>query len=535
MTVEPIKGILHTKDYAHFQIVSPEGEDILSTFEGGALAKGCLWGDTVEWTGTHCKFIERGEHELIVGTLELASRTTYGLTSRGNSIYLFIPYDRRYPPFITGSSERDRSVHRVGLITLESWDIKSQFPRGTLVRLLGPSGDLRTEEEALRWLACPRQSLRANDIPAPAPIRALEADAKRVRITGYTFNIDPPDCRDIDDVISMEQITIDNWRITITIADVATYVEEMSAVDTLAAIHGQTLYCDGEAICPMLPPSISERVCSLVAGEERLGVSLQFQWNRISGTISDIEWLESQLVNDRSFTYDEFERWDDNMRTVLQLVTSSIASETITDSHKWIEVLMKFYNIQSALRLQAIRVGILRKHSAPQMDRIQKYSAWDTSLSRLAQSSAEYCLADATQTTHYGIGCEAYCHATSPIRRYADLMNQRLLKQLVRGINDGLLVTVSVHDLNRSAKVARDYEKNLFYLRALLVGPRKISGRILDIEETKMRIWIPSWQKTVNLRIDKEYDLKEGQIVNLQCALNLLGRHWQERLVVQIE
>jgi exoribonuclease R len=541
-----VQGILTTRDYKHFKIISSDDETsvLYETPEGrdneALLAKGCLPGDTVEWTGTRYTLVERSGHGILVGTLELASRTTYGMTSRGSHIFLFIPYNRAYPPFLVGSSEKDRSTHRIALIEFDSWDTKtSQFPRGQLQRLLGPVGDRDAEEEALIWFAHPWPSLRAKRIDAPShPIPALEADAQRQRITGYTFNIDPSGCRDIDDVITVEKVEgedNDQWRITVTIADVAAFVDEMGALDILASTFGQTLYKDGEAIRPMLPPSISEGACSLIPGEDRHGVSMSFLWNRSSGEVGHVTWSESIIHNIATFTYDEASQSDMQPLTILREITGGSS-----DSHKWIEYMMLLYNKEAAKLLRDARVGILRSHSPPDIERLAKYSAWDSGLAQLAMESATYCSADKDgQLAHFGIGADVYCHASSPLRRYADLMNQRILKQLIRGKREGLMVTVPIQDLNARSKAVKQYEKNLLFVRELLShtdGPRIVSGRILDIapDRQKCSVWIDLWKKKISIHAHDLGGFEEGEIVQVECAMNLLGRHWKDRLVIRL-
>ena len=530
-------GVLYTKDYQHFQIHDENGK-VLIEFEGAVLAKGCLPGDNVSFineTKTLTQ-IERGDYPILVGTLELASRTTYGLTTRGHNIYLFVPYNRSFPAFHVGSSHKDRTCHQIALVKYDSWDAaKSQFPRGNLDRLLGPAGDLKAEEAALQWLAHPWASLRNKDVPAPSLVFG-EAAVVRKPVCGFTFNVDPSGCRDIDDVISLERVEDDKgeWICTITIADVAAYVEEMSAIDILASTTGQTLYKDGEAICPMLPTSLSEEMCSLKAGEQRRGVSLEFRWSE--NGISDVKWFESLFTNQQTFTYEQFEASQIPERYALQKITTYLekSSTLITDSHKWIEAAMKFYNVTSGKLLRECGAGILRRHSAPDRERFEKYASLNPELSRLAQNSAEYCLADETDVCHFGLGAESYCHATSPIRRYADLMNQRILKQIIRGNKEGLFVSVPVDDLNLRSKAAKSFEKNIHYLRALLDGPKDVDGCILDLSETKIRIWIPSWQKIVSLHPEPGRNLAEGQAARIRFAINLLGRHWRERIITKM-
>lgn len=531
-----ITGVLHTKDYQHFQVRDLEGK-VLSEFEGAAIAKGCLPGDGVEWNPESkiLKRIDNGDYPILVGTLELASRTTYGLTARGHNIYLFIPYNRSFPPFHVGCSHKDRSSHQIALVKFDSWDTtKVQFPRGNLDRLLGPAGDLKAEEAALQWLAHPWPSLRGKGVPTPSLVFG-ESKVIRQPVRGLTFNIDPQGCRDIDDVISLEKVE-NGWYCTITIADVAAYVDEMGAVDILASTIGQTLYKDGEAICPMLPTALSEEACSLKAGEERRGVSLEFFWHEVDNEVKYLRWFESLFKNDKTYTYEEFQASESPERNALQQIATCLerSSELITDSHKWIESMMKFYNIKAGAHLKKAGAGILRRHSAPDRERFEKYASLNPELGRLAQSSAEYCLATDEEVCHFGLGAAAYCHATSPIRRYADLMNQRILKQLIRHNEEGLFVSVPVDDLNLRAKAAKAFEKNLHYLRALLEGPKEVEGLILDVSDSKIRLWIPSWQKIVSIQPEPDMILVEGQSAQIRFALNLLGRHWRERIITKI-
>ena len=310
----------------------------------------------------------------------------------------------------------------------------------------------------------------------------------------------------------------------------AAYVDEMGALDILASTFGQTLYKDGEAVRPMLPPTLSEGTCSLLAGAERRGVSMTFVWDRTNQTRGPVEWFESVFTNDASYTYEQFQTETRPSRHVLQEVAGGA-----DDSHKWVEAMMLLYNTEAAKLLRSVRTGILRRHTAPDAERLARYVAWDPSLARLAMSSATYCLADETDVAHFGIGTEVYCHASSPIRRYADLMNQRILKQIIRGTTEGLMVSVPVEDLVVREKAAKQYEKKLVFVRELLGGSRTVAGRILEIvpEKQKIRVWVETWKTIVSVRGGGD-GFAEGEEVQLECAMNLLSRRWSEKLIVRM-
>ena len=541
-----MEGTLITKDYQHFQVVSDTGQTVYE-FEGAKKAARALPGDAVSISpDMTVTLLVRAPPLPIAGYLELNSKTTYGITDRGLTLYLFVPLDTSYPSFYVASSEKDRSHKKVALIKFLSWDAKQTLPRGALDRILGPAGDLEAEEDALLWTACPFKSLTEG-------LAVLDDDCpKRTEIKGFTFNIDPSGCRDIDDCVTLERIDEQGFRVTITISDVASCVEEMGAVDVMASTMGQTLYRDGMAIRPMLPPFFSEEHCSLMAGSERRGVSLSFNWHKTNG-IEAIEWSESTLHNNATYTYESV---PEEHGIVLRGVTSCLASKDVTDPHEWIEVLMKFYNTEAAAMLKKAGVGILRRHSEPDRARLDKYKSWGHELAALATSAAEYCLADEENTRHWGLESDAYCHVTSPIRRYADLMNQRILKQLIRGNNQGLFVSVMCSDLNRRAKVAKGYERDRIFLNCLLKDEKRVFvGRLLDVEvegaTVRLRIWIPEWQRTVRSRYklvseengnfiisSADESLKrliiEGMTIRFKCAINVGERRWKDRLIVNL-
>lgn len=546
-----LRGILQTKDYHRFMILSDTG-DLLHEFIGAKQANKCLPGDHVGWVmqsdgNAQCELELRDQHPLLVGTLELTSKSTYGMTRRGHLMYLCTPYDKRYPPFIVGSSEKDRSQNRIVLIQLEEW--KAQFPRGSIQQTLGRSGEEKAECDALMWQACPWK------YPIYAYQPTLLQTVSRTRLSGTTFHIDPEGCRDVDDVITMEPISGTNhWSITITISDVAAFVEEGSAIDIMASLIGQTLYdTDGHVLRPMLPAEYSEKACSLLPGKECYGISLQFIWD---GTmIRDVCWFQSVFTVDQSYTYDEFQVSQSPFRPVLQIIASHLAKNPVTDAHEWIEQMMILYNTEAGKQLKSMKQGIVRRHSPPDRERLQIYQEHVPELKMLAFSSAEYCLAEEEDTMHSGLDSNHYAHTSSPIRRYADLVNQRVLTNWIQGSSEYYIVPQAMYDMNLRGKAIKHFARDVTFLRAIMTNQTTFEGIIMEQEPIekdfiKIKIYVPQWKRMVSTTYRRITEDQEDRVlsrdekteidvtlyrrVTVQCAFVLQHRNWKERVILNI-
>jgi exoribonuclease R len=556
-----LQGILQTKDYSDFVILSDTGDE-LHRFSGAKLANKCLAGDHIAWDGKTCQLELRDEHPLIVGTLELTNKSKYGLTSRGVPIYLFTPYNKCYPHFIVGCSEKDVSKNRIGVIKFDEWTANSTFPRGQLQQVLGVSGDFEAEKQALIYQACPWKYPKGSYIPQS------KENILRKELKGYTFNIDPVGCKDVDDVLTFEDLGNNIWNVTITISDVATYVEDGSVVDIMASLIGQTLYDNnGTVIRPMLPKEFSEEVCSLIPGKESYGLSLQFIWD--GKEIRNKEWCESILKTDKSYSYEEFQESESPYKSVLAQISSYLAKEEVTDSsvpegqskgqykilddsHKWIEQCMLFYNKEAGKMLKDSGMGILRKHSAPDFERLQRYKTHIPELEKLAFSSAEYCLSEEKETNHYGLNSDTYAHASSPIRRYADLLNQRALKLLVRESSERYIVPLAMYDMNYRAKLNKNFGRDMDFLEAISTGKTTFTGIILgkkmmDEQQVKVKIYIPLWKRAISTTYKyasensvlsrdekREVDVTDFKEIEVKCTFNVNSRNWKDRVIINI-
>jgi exoribonuclease R len=548
-----LSGILQTRDYDQFEIRNDTGE-ILHTFQGAKHANRCLVGDHVYWEKDQCQLELRDEHPLFVGTIELTRPARYGFTSRKTPLYLFTPYDPRYPQMIVGTNEKDKTRNRIGLVKFETWSESSMFPRASLQTVLGVSGDLEVEKKAIIHQACPWKYPKI-----PFEPTMVDPKNKRVVLTGYTFHIDPAGCRDVDDVITIETLDDRLWKIVITISDVASFIEDGSAVDIMASLISQTVYdSSGCVLHAMLPKEYSEGVCSLLPGSKRYGVSLEFLWD--GHILSESKWYESELEVNHSYTYDEFQTEISEYQKVVKSVTSYLAGEELDDSHQWIEQLMIYYNKEVGKRLKEMGSGLLRRHSEKEKERVEWFRHHLPDWKFLAMTSAEYVLSEEKDTYHSGLHTDCYTHATSPIRRYADLINQRAIKWWIHTTaeqrqRDLFIVPVATYVLNERERAIKQFGRDMAFLEAIQSGKTRVKAIIVEKHEQingdgsseyRIRFYIPEWKKMISSSYRKvEEDMistkdeKETRRVmtgsehEIQCAVNWSSRNWKERLIIQ--
>lgn len=377
---------------------------------------------------------------------------------------------------------------------------EKKAPRGKIVEVLGYPDDPHVDMEAVirkygLTAAFPASVLRELETlpqdPSPGELARRENWTDRTVIT-----IDPASARDFDDAISVTP-TPSGWTLAVHIADVSHFVRPGSALDEEALRRGNSTYLP-DRVLPMLPPRLSDDLCSLRPDVVRLTKACEMKFDR-KGKMLHARFADAFIRSRARLTYQEAfamlkgqgrgevpsmvrEAWKlasilrrnryakgaldldfPEVRAVMDKNgrVTDIITEEYDESHQLIEECMLAANEAAALMLKnGNRPTIYRVHEEPdsaklfefgQLCRLYGHPVHDINqrqyLNELMESikgspdeqllklallkslmRARY---DTEPLGHYGLATPNYCHFTSPIRRYADLVVHRSLNPLL--------------------------------------------------------------------------------------------------------
>ncbi|WP_036223410.1 ribonuclease R [Mesoaciditoga lauensis] len=135
----------------------------------------------------------------------------------------------------------------------------------------------------------------------PKKILAKDLEGRKDLRKKHIFTIDGEDSKDFDDAVSIDMLPNGNYLLGVHIADVSHYVKEGSAIDKEAFKRGTSVYLLSTVI-PMLPFELSNDLCSLVEGEDRLAVSVEMEIDEY-GRVVKKDFFKSVIRSVKRLTY----------------------------------------------------------------------------------------------------------------------------------------------------------------------------------------------------------------------------------------
>lgn len=302
-TATKYKGVFQA-NFRGFGFVAPEGENEDVYIPEDAV-NGAFHGDTVEFVITKSHSGKRREGK-ITRVLSHSVVRLVGLYEKTRNYGFVRPDNQRYIKDVYIPSGKDMGAmtgHKV-VVELMSYGEGHAKPEGKIVEIIGHIHDPGTDIVSV---------VKDFGIPAEFPEKVLnqavrvgkdvsEADcAGRMDLRSWQMvTIDGEDAKDLDDAVSVERDG-SSFRLGVHIADVANYVQEKSALDKEALNRGTSVYL-ADRVIPMLPQTLSNGICSLNEGEDRLALSCIMTVN-MDGEVTDHQIAETVIRVDKRMSY----------------------------------------------------------------------------------------------------------------------------------------------------------------------------------------------------------------------------------------
>ncbi len=288
-----------------FGFVAAEGreEDIFIPEE---KVRGALDGDRVQVVVEEEASARRAQGR-IVRILKHANETVVGVYQKSPRFGFVIPDNPKISTDIfipQGCDAGAVTGHKVTVRIRGFADEPRKKPEGVVTGILGHMDDPGVDILSLiRAYGLPEEFPGAveeetEDIPSDVQEEEIKG---RLDLRGLlTVTIDGEEAKDLDDAITLEQ-TAGGWRLGVHIADVTHYVKENSPLDEEALRRGTSIYLTDRVI-PMLPHRLSNGICSLNQGEDRLALSCLLDLDG-KGAVTGHEIAETVIRVDRRMTY----------------------------------------------------------------------------------------------------------------------------------------------------------------------------------------------------------------------------------------
>ena len=399
-------------------------------------------------------------------------------------------------------------------VAVSSYGTADAPAMGTLKAVFGPAGTLDSAREAI---------LYHYDVSPDFPPEVEEQAASIPQSVGpdqlpgredfrpwCVVTIDSQSAKDLDDAVSLTRDGQGRRVLGVHIADVSHYVQPKTPLDQEALARGTSVYYVNH-VAPMLPPALSNGICSLNPHEDRLVLSCLMTLSE-EGEVVDHRVVLGVIRTADRLNYDEVNRFLEGdipqegplspagaraedigrlvtgldalarqrtklrrQRGALELSSAEIYFRTDEEGQvialerrregrgeRLIEECMLLANETVARHLcDGQFPGVFRVHEAPAQDKVeglkhmlaplgydlkgadgfqlQKLLDWaqdtplETAVSMMVLRSLMKARYDEKNLGHFGLGAEYYCHFTSPIRRYPDLVVHRVLTTLLTG------------------------------------------------------------------------------------------------------
>lgn len=366
------------------------------------------------------------------------------------------------------------------------------------------------------------------------------------------FSVDDENTQDIDDAISIEETDV-GTTIGIHIANVAQYVPKWSAMDDEAARRGETVYLPEHHI-HMFPAELIKERLSLIEGTKRKALSLLVDFDN-DYNLKGYRFTNSKILVRENISYEKASEYFDtdplgnkikqiaeNLRAkrldagalIIQLPQLKISIDKDSKinirknymnsvAHKVISEFMILMNRMAGKFLKDNNVpGIYRSQPEPISEDARSHDKNDPLFALHVVKYLRAPRVGLDPAPHLSLGIDVYAQATSPIRRYVDLIIQRQIVSKLENdepsYNEDELenlypkIEIGIRD---KKMVERNREKYWVYKHLKTLEGTEISGIINSINDSRASVYLPDYLFEIPVLLGSNFNLEEDRNIKL--------------------
>jgi ribonuclease R len=451
----------------------------------------------------------------IIRIIEHANPRIVGVFRRTMDFAFVTPDDKRIGSDIFilrknfgGAANNQKVVVEITEWPTEDRNAERRSAEGRVVEVLGYVGD-----PGLEILSIIKQHDLPLDFPenvksaayrVPGEIREKDWSGREDRRDYPVVTVDSEDARDLDDAVYVQRLANGRYLLGVYIADVSYYVKAKTLLDQEAQERGTSVYLV-DRVLPMLPPRLSNGICSLNEGEDRLVMSCEMEIEADTGKVVKYKIFPAVIHSHHRLSYNLvraiLEEGDkearkqfadivpmlEEMRELCRILQKKRARRgaiefelpeqkvVLDETGKPLEIRQRIHGLPESIIEEFMLAAnetvarhlnmlqwpcVYRVHEVPAEDKMEGLAKLLQSFSiklrigkngmvrpkdvqdalaemkerpeeRLVNTVALRCMRQAVYQTenigHFGLAADYYCHFTSPIRRYPDLLVHRIL------------------------------------------------------------------------------------------------------------
>ncbi len=471
--------------------------------------------------------------------LERVNKTIIGTYEDSKNFGFVVADDKRIHQdiFISRDARKGAKNGDIVIAEITEWPDNRRNPEGVIKEILGQKGEtgidiltiikkFRLPEEFPEKVLSYTESI-GDEIPKEEYSRRKDYRGKHI------VTIDGEDAKDLDDAVSIEKLPNGNFSLGVYIADVSHYVKDKSPLDVEALKRGTSVYLIDRVI-PMLPPKLSNGLCSLNPKVDRLTLSCVMEIDS-TGKVIDHDIQESiiktsermtytdvtKILRDKDeetikkydYLYDDFKTMEELCEILFKKRMSRGAIDFDFDESKIIlnaggkpidiepyeraianrivEEFMLVCNETVAEHIFWMNIPfVYRTHDEPDEEKLMHFNEFvhnlgyiikwgkevhpkalqdivekvkgnkeETVINTLLLRSMKQARYSPDCSGHFGLAAKYYCHFTSPIRRYPDLIIHRIIKMTINGQLDEKRTKKLVGEVDYASTQSSDTER----------------------------------------------------------------------------